>query len=182
MNINISEILGKIKNNFLLIPEARFDELTKDPGYKDSLVYLAVCMLLSAPVHLAAAVFLSQNPLGRILGLVLALPFGYIYYGVLHLVLKLFGAKEGFLKTVQIFIYGSTGSLILGGIPILGFILSLVALANVVLGSKRVHGISLWRAIAAVVLIPALIVLVIGFLTAALLSPWAQPGIGTGVY
>lgn len=162
--MDIGANVRRIKDNLLLIPEARFDGLTKDPDYKDSFVYLAACLVLAMPVDLivslASGTFLASLvmlPVTLIAGVI----FAYVFYGIQFLLLRLLGGQASFLQSVQIFIYGSTVALIFGGIPCLGSILALVALANIVLGSARIHKISIARALIALVAIPIILVIII---------------------
>ena len=70
-------------------------------------------------------------------------------------------AKGSFLQTVQLFVYGGTGSLIFRGIPIIGLVYSFIYLGNVVRGAQRVHKISLVNAILALVAIPIILVIAV---------------------
>ncbi len=183
VNMDLKELLKKVWNNIFLIPEARFDGLTKDKNYKESFIYLLACMIISLPIFWIATILLITDPsgditlagkiisafTGSIVYIVLGIPLTYIGIGICHLLLKLLGGKADFLKTVQVFIYGETTSVILGNIPFFGWIFSLVALANITLGAKRIHKISLLRAIVAVIVIPVIIAMVLGLALVAYL-------------
>jgi len=166
--MEIIQNISRIKENLWLIPSERFDTLTKDPGYTDSLIYLVACLILSIPIMIIAGISNGMEPvtvvLGIPLGIVFSIPIVYLVYLIQFALLKLVGGKASFLQTVQVFIYGSTSSLIFGQLPILGIIPGLIALVNVVLGSARVHQISLLRAIAALVVIPLLLIIVLGII------------------
>jgi hypothetical protein len=168
--MDLGENIRRIRDNLFLIPEARFDELVKDPGYVDSFIYLAFCLLISTPLDLAIALIREDSILSAIISTaiisILAFPVIYIVYFIQFLLLKLVGGKAGFLQSVQVFIYGSTLSLILSGIPCIGFIASLISLANIVVGSARIHQISVLRALLALLVIPVLILVVIGIIFA----------------
>ncbi|MDD5340220.1 MAG: YIP1 family protein [Candidatus ainarchaeum sp.] len=159
--MDIGQNVRRIKDNLLLIPEARFDELTKDTGYTDSFIYLVACFVLSVPIDLLVSLVqgaflatLTSLPVTLILFVI----FIYAFYGIEFLALRLLGGQASFLQSMQIFIYGSTGYLIFSSIPCIGFLLGLAALSNVVLGSARIHKISLARAIIALVLLPLVII------------------------
>lgn len=192
--MNFAHLLGKIKENVFLIPQEKFDALTKDKGYLDSFVYLLVCTVFSSIVYFALWAYAPEFMYGGAPGaaldavappsafeltmqrLLLALPLAYISFGFLHLVLKLFGAKGEFQKSVQIFVYGTTGSTLFGAIPFVNVLFMFVCLVNTVSGAVRVHKLELWKAIAALLVVPVIVVFVIAMLVAgALMSTGALP-------
>jgi hypothetical protein len=161
--------IRRIKDNLFLIPEARFDDLTKDADYKDSLIYLVACLILAIPIQLIVS--LAQGTLIASLVmlpvvLVLTLVLCYVSYGIEFLLLRLLGGQASLLQSMQIFIYGSTSYLIFSSIPCISFLLSIVAIGNIVRGSVHIHKISLLRAIIALVVIPIAIVLVLAVILA----------------
>ena len=174
--MGVEDMLNKIMSNLWLIPEAKFDEKTKDVGYRDSFVYLLVCLIIAIPISIVAGFFTYDGPtfsmaelitfitIDTILFTIWIIPVLYIYYGVIHLIIKLLGGTASYLKSMQVAIYGSTLVLIISSIPILGGIASLIALANVTLGMKKVHNLSLFRAILAVVVLPLVVAIVVGIL------------------
>lgn|GEM_PF-1672790 len=187
------KLLMKIKENAFLVPQERFDALTKDGGYVDSLVYLLVCTVFSSVVYFALWAFAPQFMYGGAPGgigtvappsafeltmqrLLLALPMAYISFGFLHLVLKVFGAKGEFRKSVQIFVYGNTGSTLFGAIPFVNLLFIVVCLVNVIRGAMQVHKLHLWKVVAAILVVPAIVAFVIAMLVAgALMSAGALP-------
>lgn len=162
--MDLKENLMRIKDNLLLIPEERFDSLTQDSGYGTSFIYLVACLVISLPVEMILT-SISEGLLIALISvpiaLIISLPVAYLIYGIQHLFLRLVGGQGTFLQSVQVFIYGSTVSLIFGSIPLVGTLLSLLVLANVVLGSKRVHKISIWRALLALIALPLLLAIII---------------------
>ncbi|MDD5337118.1 MAG: YIP1 family protein [Candidatus ainarchaeum sp.] len=186
--MDIGALITKMKENILLIPEERFDALTKDSGYGDSFIYLLAAVLITLPIYIALQVLgfgmnaltsstgagLAELPiLGGVyavsiaIGIVvrlLSVPLSYIGFGIVHILLKLVGGKADFLKTVQLMIYGSTPSLLLSWIPCVGWIFGLAGLVNIILGAKRVHNITLLRAIVAIIVIPVLVAVVVAVL------------------
>lgn len=179
--MDVIKILNKIWKNLIWIPEARFDELTKDKGYKESFYYLLVCFAIAFPIVCTGTIFfmgeqyatmnifekISTAIISTLLYVVLAVPATYIGIMICHLLLKLLGGDADLIKTAQIFIYGQTPSTVLGSIPYLGWIFSLISLVCVVLGSKRIHKISLLRAVIAIVIIPLIVTMTIGAIIAA---------------
>lgn len=182
MAVDFKEILNKAKENLFLIPEARFDELTKSKEYGPVLAYFALLVLFFSFMSTVVSA-LTEAKTTSILAFIIAVPLVYAFglvlllvtYGLMHLLLKLVGGKADFKASLQVFVYGSTCSYIFGWIPCVGTLIGLVALANMVIGSIRVHKISLLRAIIALVVIPVivavLLALVIAFFAVALTVP-----------
>ncbi len=157
-----AENIARIKDNLLLIPEARFDALVQDKGYMDSFIYYLVCIVLSIPFSLLVAYFTSsliETVLVIPVSIILSVVMAYIIFGIQHLLLRLVGGKAGYLQSVQVFIYGSTPSIVFGTLPIANIIASLIGLANVVIGAARIHKISLLRSVVAILVIPTIILI-----------------------
>ncbi|MBU0585987.1 YIP1 family protein, partial [Candidatus Micrarchaeota archaeon] len=105
----------------------------------------------------------------------------YVGYGISHLMIKILGGKAPFVKTAQIYIYGSTPTFLLGWIPVVGIIAQLIALSNIVLGVKNVHQMSLLRSIIAVILLPLILVGIIAAILVLLLGAAFFSIVGSGV-
>jgi hypothetical protein len=166
--MEFSKNISRIRNNLLLIPSERFDDLTKDSGYKTSFIYLIACLILSIPIIIIAGLFSGAGIVSIIigipLGLIIAIPLIYLLYLIQFALLKIVGGKASLLQSVQVFVYGSTSSLIFGQFPVLGIIPGLIALANIVLGSARVHKISVLRSAIALIVIPIIILIIVGII------------------
>ena len=164
----IGKILEKVKSTIFLVSEEKFDQIASDTNYTDSFVYLLVGVVFLSILGTIATVA-QPAPMpkagGPAMGIVaadvsiaIAIPLGlalrYVGFVIMHFVIRLFGGSADMLKTVQVYIYGSTPSMYLGWIPFIGMIFSFISLANIVLGIKRVHSMSLLNAILATVVVP----------------------------
>ncbi len=162
--MEIKENLARIKDNLLLIPEARFDSLSQD-SYKDSFVYLLGILILGIPFTFLVSLFQGASLFAILIAIPIALVINivlfYIYSGFIHIVLKLLGGKASLPQTIAVLVHGSTLFVILSAIPLLSLLLALLMLANQTIGAKRVHNVSLLRAIVAVVVIPVLLFIII---------------------
>ncbi len=126
---------------------------------------------------------------------IISIIFLFIGAGIIHLLLKFLGGKEGFYKTFNPLVYGNTPSLIVSPIMTLVMAASLNIFTNIfvslilfgtmiysffliIKGVSIMHKMSMWRAFVAVVLIPLvigtiiiviliMIALVFGFMIAA---------------
>lgn len=162
--MELMENILRIKGNLFLIPAEKLDSQANDPGYKTSLIYLLACLVLSIPFYLLGAM------LDGILAIsVIATPFyigmgvvmAYISFSIYHVLLRLVGGRAPLRRTIQMMIYGMTPSIIFGSIPCIGALAALIALANIILGAVRVHGISLLRSVVALFILPLLIIIAI---------------------
>lgn len=90
----------------------------------------------------------------------LALILSFVISGIIHIWIKIFGGKENYSKTYQIFTYSKTPGLIFSWIPILGYITWIYEIALLTIGTHKVHGIRRTKAILMYV-IPLIIALVI---------------------
>jgi len=82
----------------------------------------------------------------------------------LHLWVYLLGGRKGIMQTFKAIIYAHTPRLLLGWIPVIGFIFMLWSLVLGVLGIRELQEISTGKAILAVVIaiiIPVVIIIVL---------------------
>lgn len=116
----------------------------------------------------------------------------YVWFGILHLLLKLIGGKADYLKTVQVCIYGITPWFVSNWLPLpylnplLGVVAWFISLVNIVRGVKRVHRISLPKAVVALllsfVMFSMLVAIVIAIGAAWVFSQGACFGGNCGLY
>ena len=100
---------------------------------------------------------------------------GFVIGGViLHLFVLLVGGRMGLAATLKAVIYAATPTLLFGWIPLVGFIASLWSLVLEVLAIRELHDISTARAIFAVAIPFAIVVILaiiaIGFFMIATVS------------
>jgi len=178
--MDIKENVMRIKDNLFLIGEKRFVELVTDTDYKVSFIYLVACLVLSLPLEFIFT-SVSEGTLEALiyipLAFLISIPVAYVVYGIQHLLLKALGGQGTFLQSVQVFIYGSTLTLIFGSIPIIGSLLGFITLANTVVGSSKIHKISIWRAIFALVVVPIIVIILIVAIAASVLGLSMMPGL-----
>jgi len=170
----IDTILAKAKG-FLFDPVEAFRKSGNDePG--TVLTYLGLLLIFNAAIS-AILIAVGTDPVQQYAGLswgaagavmvfflVLVIGFTgtFILAAWIHLWVYLLGGRRGILRTVTAIVYGSTPSLILGWIPILGVIFALWSLVLGVLGIRELQALSTAKAILAIALalmIPLIIVL-----------------------
>lgn len=96
-----------------------------------------------------------------------------VFSAWLHLWVYILGGRQGILQTVHAVIYGSTPRLLLGWIPLLGFLFMLWSLVLVILGIRELQKLDTLKAILAVaiaVMIPVILVILAAawFLTSSM--------------
>lgn len=153
----------------MLEPARFFDTLKKETGVKPAFVYLLILGLWGAVLGLlvnllfkdysynlmstfiskisGSTVPLVQQTIGQtilwsVLGYGLMLGFGFILAGILHGWISLFGGKEKYAKTYQLYIYSATPGLVLGWIPFIGLLTWIYDLVLLIIGTQKVHKIS----------------------------------------
>jgi len=183
-------IIEKIKG-FLFSPSETFDA-SKEDTLGDAFKYYIILLLISAlfSAVIAVVVFsLFAGFFGRMLpgfmpallalawaGAAVAFIAVFIYMLIagaivvlidglwLHIWVYLMGGRKGLTQTFKALMYGATPSLLLGWIPVIGFLAAIWALIVEIIGIRQLHEISTGRAVAAVILaiiIPLIVLLVI---------------------
>lgn len=170
----------------MLEPARFFDTLKKETGVKTAFLYLLILGLWSAVLGLLvnllfkdysynlmskflskiaiSAVPLVQQTTGQtifwgVLGYGLILVLGFIFAGILHGWILLFGGKEKYAKTYQLYIYSATPGLVLGWIPFIGFLTWIYDLVLLIIGTQKVHKISPMKSILMYVIPAVLLIL-----------------------
>ena len=141
--------------------------------------YFVVLSLFSAV--LATAVYFLAKPLyGLIfpgmmiaggsqlwmsaLSYVIGLGLSFVYAGILHVWILIFGGKNSYTKTYELGAYAGTPSMLFGWIPFVGWIGGTIwSLMLLIMGTEQVHKIARKRAVL-MYLIPVLILFILGAL------------------
>lgn len=169
----LPDILPKIKF-IMLEPALFFSQLKKETGVKTAFVYFLILSLWSAVLGLVVTLLFknysynfvssfvskitgSTIPLPQqtvneiivwgILGYGLGLLLSFVFAGLLHGWIVLFGGTEKYAKTYQLSIYSSTPGLVLGWIPFIGFFIWIYDLVLLIIGTQKVHKISPMKSI-----------------------------------
>jgi hypothetical protein len=112
---------------------------------------------------LGPAVMYDFNPvLYGLVSLVGAFGGLFIIGSWTHLFVRAFGGRKGYTNTIKAFAYGNTPALMFGWIPYVGWLFPIWALILYIIGIRQLHQISTGRAIGAVLLsVAALVVIVV---------------------
>ncbi len=168
---------------FLLDPVETFRRSRAD-SFESAFVYFVILILINAvltalvsllgfgtaPWSMGAApaaglVSFVVSFFGSLIGNIVLLFVGGL---IVHLFVILVGGRMGVVQTLKAFIYGDTPVMLLGWIPIVGFLAFIYTVFLWIIGIRELHQISTLRA-ALAVLIPVVIALVLlALLVAAL--------------
>ena len=185
----VLSIVERIKG-FLFSPSDTFDASREDsPGdaFKYFVVILAIYAVLSAIIAAVAFSMIAgmfgvpQMPFGAAAGPLAAVGvfiaaliggiIGIFIGGVwLHIWVYLVGGRKGMEQTIKAFMYGVTPSLILGWIPIVGFIAGIWALIVEIIGVRQLHDLTTGKAVLAVIIAIVIPAIIIGILVAAFIA------------
>jgi len=190
----LDSFVEKVKG-FILNPGETFQKAKAD-DLETVLPYFAIIVLINAILSAIVSLFWEANPMYKSMMGGVAVPilvffivlvaefiFTLIFAAWLHLWVYIVGGRKGIGETMKAVIYGSTPSMLLGWIPILGIIFALWSIVLWVLGVRDLHEISTGKAIAAVViaiLIPLVIILLLAaylltsYMTVTAVSPAAM--------
>jgi hypothetical protein len=169
LGYTIMSLVEKIKS-VLFHPGKFFENLKKEKGFKTAFTYYLILSFFSLVMGIIVTRTFNNYMYGfwnRLYGMNLPVPaqslellvvFPFIWYlvsillsfvisGLLHVWILIFGGKEDYSKTYQLYIYSGTPGYIFGWIPFVAFFAWLYSIALLILGTQKVHGISKNRAI-----------------------------------
>jgi hypothetical protein len=174
----------KVKG-FLLEPSKTFDA-TKGENLSEAIKYYAVIAVIYSTIFAVLLAFvgtlfgsmMGRRNLGMLMGagtgaggaiiffvlfMVLAIIGAFIGGAILHIFVYLVGGRKGLEQTIKAVMYGSTPGLLLGWIPIIGFIAGIWSLVVEIIGIRQLHELTNGKAVLAV-LIPIIIAVILAFI------------------
>ena len=182
---------------FFLLPVETF-RTVKDTDYRDTLVYFLILVLiytvLSVPIMLVSLSLMwpvfngmfGRLGIGTLTGfgivsiavvmIIAALVFLFIGAAWLHLWVYLLGGRKGYRETLKALAFGDTPALLLGWIPLVGFLAGIWSLVLSILGIRELHGISTARALGAVIIAVAIPLLILVLLALFLFIAYTETG------
>jgi hypothetical protein len=110
-------------------------------------------MLMGAGAGVVAIIFFVLFMIFSIIG-------AFVGGAILHIFVYIVGGRKGIAQTIKAVMYGSTPGLLLGWIPIIGFIAAIWSLVVEIIGIRQLHELTTGKAVLAV-LIPFIIVFII---------------------
>jgi hypothetical protein len=182
----------KVKG-FLLEPSKTFDA-TKGENLNEAIKYYAVIAAIYSAIFAILLAFVGTlfgsmmggRNLGMLMGagagagaaiiffvlfMILAIIGAFISGAILHIFVYIVGGRKGISQTIKAVMYGSTPGLLLGWIPIIGFIAGIWSLVLEILGIRQLQELTTGRAILAV-LIPIIIIVILTIVIAAMFATY----------
>lgn len=168
------DFLEKVKG-FLMEPSKTFDAVKDEPLEEAVKYYAIIAIIYSALITLlfvfAGSLFGSMMGfanLGAMMGIgagigaavlffviyiVLAIASAFIGGVILHIFVYIVGGRKGIVQTIKAGMYGSTPFLLLGWIPVIGFVASIWSLIVEIIGIRQLHELTTGKAILSFVLL-----------------------------
>jgi hypothetical protein len=197
------DFFEKVKG-FLLEPSKTFDA-TKGENLDEAIKYYAViaaiysvlfAVLLAFMLTFVGTLFGSMmggRNLGMLMGAgaggvaiiffvlftIFAIIWAFIGGAILHIFVYVVGGRKGIAQTIKAVMYGSTPGLVLGWIPIIGFIAAIWSLVVEIVGIRQLHELTTGKAVLAV-LIPIIIVVILAVIVVAFLTIGSVSSEGMG--
>ncbi len=182
---------------FLLDPSKAFDA-AKGEKLEEAIKYYAIIAAVYSALLAVLLTFIGTmlgslmgGPIGGLIGagagagggiiffilfMIFAIIGAFIGGAILHIFVYLVGGRKGLEQTIKAVMYGSTPGLLLGWIPIIGFIAGIWSLVLEILGIRQLHELTTGKAVLAV-LIPIIIAVVLAVIIAALFIASFRSGI-----
>lgn len=172
------QILGEVIL-ILTKPSKFFESVKGEKGVKKSFVYLASLTLVNLVLGIVATFVLTGQtvlPLGipgLIIDFLISLAISFVLAGLLHIWVRIFGGKEKYAKTYQLYVYSSTPKFIIGWIPyyIVSLVVGIYSLILMIIGGQSFYGFSRKKSILVFVgyiILSIVLVFLVGFAIAAL--------------
>ena len=170
----LNDFVGLVQG-FIMKPVETFQKV-KGGSLGDAFVYFLILLVINAILSaiILVAGLSAMSLYNTIPGFKGALPvimfFMTIIGGIigifiggawLHIFVWALGGKKGYVQTVKSLMYGSTPGLLLGWIPIIGFIGAIWTVILDIFGIKELQEMSTGRAVAAVVIAGVILIIIV---------------------
>ena len=180
----------KMIKDVLIRPSYFFGRIEKQKGISNAFFYFAILYLFYTVVHLLTGLLFFKYYSGiltniwgfalpslipqpqmtfftfflfPLLNYIAGLFMIFVVAGLLHVWIFIFGGRAVFEKTFQLLVYSSTPNYLLGWIPFLSFLVQIYSIVLLVIGTQKLHKLSLARSILIYVIPFAAIVLLVLF-------------------
>ncbi len=168
------DFFEKVKG-FLLEPSKTFDA-TKGENLDEAIKYYAVIAAIYSAIFAVLLAFVGTlfgsmmggRNLGLLMGagagaggaviffvlfMIFAIIGAFIGGAILHIFVYLVGGRKGIEQTIKAVMYGSTPGLLLGWIPIIGFIAAIWSLVVEIIGIRQLHELTTGKAVLSVLIL-----------------------------
>ncbi|MBU0527663.1 YIP1 family protein [Candidatus Micrarchaeota archaeon] len=160
----MQEYITTIRKAIWVVNETDFEPLLKS-GFRFSLSYFLLLLLLYTGFSFVVGFISYGNILDSIIAAVIVFAMVPLIFGFLsvatHMILQLFGCTRPLTDTLQMYTYGSTASLLLGWVPCIGTLASLVSFGNTFRGIRELNKLDFWKTAVAMVVPQILLAILI---------------------
>jgi len=172
-------VIQKVKS-VITDPKGFFQKLKKEKGVGDAFVFIALLSVISLVGGIIVNILMPQpqlegfeqlaTPLGAgaiviasVVGYFLGLALSFVWAGILHIWIMIWGGRAPYSKTYQLAAYASTPSMLFGWIPFIGMFAGIYALILLIMGTPKTHNISMKRSLW-LYLVPVAVLILLGIL------------------
>lgn len=166
-------------------PKQFFAKMAVTGGYRGPAVFIIITTIIGSLLSLfVSGIFSPLILAGMVVLSPLAIVGVMIAAAIIHILLKILGAKRNYEATFRVFSYAYAVSLF-SWIPLVGVFASLYGIYLEVIGLSKVHSISKLRVLVAlllpIVIIAAIIAALVGSAALIGMQGGAVPGTGGGM-
>ena len=142
----------KIKN-VIVNPKEFFDLIQQEVEVKEVIIYYILLQLLILPLGIIASLLIGagETAASTILMYGMGISLGAVVFFIILLIYNLivswFGGKQGYQRTFQAFIYGTTPGVLLSWIPIVNIIASIYSIYLTIVGLIKLQQMESSKAI-----------------------------------
>ncbi|HVP94747.1 MAG TPA: YIP1 family protein [Methanoregulaceae archaeon] len=170
----LNDFVEKVQG-FIMKPVETFQKI-KGGSLGDAFIYYLILLVIYAilstivlaigmsamSVYQSIPGFKGAVPVVMFFGTLIGGIIGIFIGGAwLHIFVWALGGKKGYVQTVKSIMYGSTPGLLLGWIPIIGFIGGIWTIVLDIFGIKELQEMSMGRAVAAVVIAGVILIIIV---------------------
>ncbi len=159
----MDEYATMIRKAIWVVNEKDFQPLLKN-GFRFSLSYLLLLVIMYTGFSFLIDFISYGSVIDSIVVAIIVFVMIPLVYGFLslatHMILQFFGCTRPLTDTLQMYIYGSTASLLLGWVPCIGTLAGFVAFGNTFRGIREINKLDFWKTAVAMV-VPQILVLIL---------------------
>jgi len=165
------------KAKHVIMRPSKFFAGLHEAGVKEAFKMYVLLSFISLILGIPVSYFMSQSTFLMIgitfpiyAGITLAfwaigLPMSFVFAGIFHLWIKLFGGKAKFHSTYQLGVYSGIPGWLVSWVPFVGFVGSIYSIVLGIIGVQKIHHVSKAKAIW-IYLLPVvigLVLIILGF-------------------
>ncbi len=160
----MQEYITTIRKAIWVVNETDFESLLKG-GVRFSLSYLLLLLILYTGFAFIVDFITFGSVMDSIILAIVVFAMVPMLFGFLsvatHMILQIFGSTRPLTDTLQMYIYGSTASLLFGWVPCIGALAGFVSFGNTFRGIRQLNKLDFWKTLVAMVVPQIILALLI---------------------